>query len=269
MADAEYKRLGCAAEACAGQHKAHGYCLRHYRQMQRGSVKSDAARCEHCGASLEGKIAGSMYCGKRCKTAAWRVKNPVRKDYRPTRCAYWAGYCASCNSPMGGRRARSTCDACQRQVALSAAREAAYATNLAKHKARGLVVRCAECELEFCPLYGVKARTACPCCDPGLNKERKRAAKAKRQKRIKSADSETVWPNKVFKRDNWACRLCGIQTPKTLRGTHEHNAPELDHVLPLARGGSHSYANTQCLCRSCNGWKAARTMEEVLDELAA
>lgn len=225
--------------------------------------------CVICECAFESIVESAMYCSRKCKTLGWRAKNPTRTDYKQTLCAYWTGYCATCNVPMGGRRSRLTCDVCQRQVALSAARVAAYATNLTKHKARGLVVRCTECELEFCPLYGVKARTACSCCDPGLHKERKRAAKAKRHKRIKSADSETVWPNKVFKRDQWKCQLCGIETPKTLRGTHEHNAPELDHVLPLARGGSHSYANTQCLCRSCNGWKAARTMEEVMQALAA
>lgn len=67
----------------------------------------------------------------------------------------------------------------------------------------------------------------------------------------------------VFQRDGWRCRFCGIDTPESLRGTHEHNAPELDHIVPLARGGQHSYDNTQCLCRACNGFKSNRTMAEL------
>jgi 5-methylcytosine-specific restriction endonuclease McrA len=58
-----------------------------------------------------------------------------------------------------------------------------------------------------------------------------------------------------------------VDTPKTLSGTCDRNAPELDHIVPVSRGGLHTYENTQCLCRSCNGWKAARTMEEAVAAL--
>lgn len=36
---------------------------------------------------------------------------------------------------------------------------------------------------------------------------------------------------------------------------------EPDHVVPLARGGAHSAENIQPLCRSCNAWKGARTID--------
>lgn len=42
---------------------------------------------------------------------------------------------------------------------------------------------------------------------------------------------------------------------------------EVDHVVPLSRGGSNSPENLQCLCPSCNGSKWARTHEEFLDYL--
>lgn len=267
MADTEYMRLGCAAEACAGQHKAHGYCLRHYRQWQRGGVKKDAATCAHCGTAMDGKIAGSMYCGATCKRLAWRADNPDRSDEQKL-CAYWAGHCSTCGVAMGGKRAQARCESCKRANELSASREAANAFNLARHKARALVVCCPHCDAEFCPLYGNKARRACPCCEPDFRREQERAHKALRDRRIKATKREAVWPSKVFKRDGWRCQLCGIETPKHLRGTYEHNAPELDHVVPLAGGGEHTYENTQCLCRSCNGWKGSRTMVEALDALA-
>jgi 5-methylcytosine-specific restriction endonuclease McrA len=66
----------------------------------------------------------------------------------------------------------------------------------------------------------------------------------------------TVDPFTVFDRDGWRCRACGTVTPKELRGTIEPNAPELDHVVPLAMGGGHTYKNTQLLCRSCNRLKS-------------
>jgi 5-methylcytosine-specific restriction endonuclease McrA len=73
-----------------------------------------------------------------------------------------------------------------------------------------------------------------------------------------SPGSELVDPFRVFDRDSWRCRRCGVDTPKAKRGTYDDDAPELDHIHPLSKGGAHSYANTQCLCRRCNGAKAAR-----------
>jgi 5-methylcytosine-specific restriction endonuclease McrA len=62
---------------------------------------------------------------------------------------------------------------------------------------------------------------------------------------------------KVFERDGWRCQMCGKATPKYRKGTRYPNAPELDHRTPLALGGPHTYANTQCACRACNAAKGA------------
>ena len=59
----------------------------------------------------------------------------------------------------------------------------------------------------------------------------------------------------VFNRDRWHCKICGVSTPKRLRGSCEPNAPELDHIIPLSLGGAHAYDNVQCACRACNGAK--------------
>jgi len=74
---------------------------------------------------------------------------------------------------------------------------------------------------------------------------------------------ESVDPIKVFDRDGWRCQLCGKKTPKAKRGTYSRNAPELDHIMPLSLGGEHSYRNTQCLCRSCNGSKSNTPMGQL------
>ncbi len=60
------------------------------------------------------------------------------------------------------------------------------------------------------------------------------------------------------KRDGWKCRMCGCDTPRSLRGTTLANAPECDHVIPLSRGGSSTASNMQCLCRRCNALKGSK-----------
>jgi 5-methylcytosine-specific restriction endonuclease McrA len=67
-------------------------------------------------------------------------------------------------------------------------------------------------------------------------------------------------PFAVFERDGWRCQICGRRTPKAQRGKNKSSSPELDHVVPLSKGGLHSMANTQCACRDCNGWKSDRVV---------
>ncbi len=56
---------------------------------------------------------------------------------------------------------------------------------------------------------------------------------------------------KVFRRDGWLCQICGGATDPATRGTTHPDAPELEHIVPLAKGGEHSYANTACAHRHC------------------
>ena len=68
----------------------------------------------------------------------------------------------------------------------------------------------------------------------------------------RSCHVRLVDPIEIFDRDEWCCKVCGIETPQHKRGTYDADAPELDHIVPLVRGGPHTRANLQCACRSCN-----------------
>ena len=85
----------------------------------------------------------------------------------------------------------------------------------------------------------------------GMKMYRKRA-------RLAGAEYEPVDPIKLFERDGWKCQICGIKTPRSLRGSYEDRAPEVDHRLALASGGSHTWDNVQCACRACNMKKGSR-----------
>lgn len=86
---------------------------------------------------------------------------------------------------------------------------------------------------------------------------RSKIAKSRREAKKRGVKAESVNPIKVFDRDGWRCHICKRKTPKELRGTYKPNAPELDHIVPLSLGGDHTYLNTACCCRSCNGKKGA------------
>lgn len=89
----------------------------------------------------------------------------------------------------------------------------------------------------------------------------RRANKAKREARARGAGKcESINPIAVFMAAGWKCQLCGKPTAQRLRGTYHKRAPELDHVRPLSKGGTHTWDNVQCLCRECNGWKSDRVV---------
>ncbi|MCD6574337.1 HNH endonuclease [Candidatus Aerophobetes bacterium] len=58
----------------------------------------------------------------------------------------------------------------------------------------------------------------------------------------------------IYLRDNNTCQYCG----RKLR-TEELN---LDHVIPLSRGGKNTWENVVCSCISCNMRKGNKTLQE-------
>ncbi len=51
----------------------------------------------------------------------------------------------------------------------------------------------------------------------------------------------------VFQRDHYQCQSCGKMQTQT--------ALQVDHIIPIANGGSNDLSNLQTLCRRCNQQK--------------
>jgi 5-methylcytosine-specific restriction enzyme A len=73
------------------------------------------------------------------------------------------------------------------------------------------------------------------------------ASYPERRKRANRAISQQEIRVMVFGRDNYRCRLC--PSGENL---------QVDHIIPVAAGGSNEPDNLQTLCRSCNCSKGAR-----------
>jgi 5-methylcytosine-specific restriction endonuclease McrA len=127
-----------------------------------------------------------------------------------------------------------------------------------------LVISCDGCSVLFCPLYGASNTRLCICCKTDRELQAKRTSRLTRKMRQRCQTVESVNPLKVFDRDKWTCQLCKKKTPKALRGSLDPRAPELDHIMPVSLGGEHSYRNTQCSCRACNGSKSNRPLGQML-----
>ncbi len=64
-------------------------------------------------------------------------------------------------------------------------------------------------------------------------------------------DSERFHDIEIFKRDNWVCGICGERVDRNLVHPHPYSK-NLDHIIPISKGGSHTRMNTQCSHRVCN-----------------
>lgn len=73
----------------------------------------------------------------------------------------------------------------------------------------------------------------------------------------KGATVEAFSHVEVFERDNWTCGICGESVDPELKWPDPLSV-SLDHVVPLALGGDHSRANTQCSHLTCNVRKGAQ-----------
>lgn len=61
----------------------------------------------------------------------------------------------------------------------------------------------------------------------------------------------------VFHRDNWICQLCDGPVDRYLPWPDPYS-PSLDHVVPVSKGGEHTYENTQLAHLRCNIAKGNR-----------
>ena len=60
----------------------------------------------------------------------------------------------------------------------------------------------------------------------------------------------------IFERDGWRCQICHRKTRPNVRRDHPLKR-NLDHIIPVMKGGGHTRLNVQCLCRACNAKKSA------------
>jgi hypothetical protein len=225
------------------------------------------SQCLHCGVWFRRRIGSknSGHTGEYCSLACWHLARSVRararrevlaEARRIERQSRPCTLCGEINSQLPGRNHQACVTARSREAG-----RRDYYQNRRVVKPR----KCSVCEACFNPPVGVPGmhRQCSQSCRDEARRRRKKEYKRKygrsqysRAKR-KGSRVEHVRPLVVLERDKWTCWLCGCSTPQDARGTTRPDAPEIDHVVPLALGGSHTYNNVRCACRACNGVKGA------------
>jgi 5-methylcytosine-specific restriction endonuclease McrA len=211
--------------------------------------------CEHCkkpssrpfgGTNRDGGYA-NRWCSMACRVGAATAIRPL------SFCKVCTSVCGACKHPFVSRRKREFCsDECKPKPG--------WVSTLPESSV------CNRCGVMYRPTSSGGMPSAC-CSDKCRNESEraiKRASGSRRRALLRGVTVERVDPFVVFDRDKWRCQLCGVKTPKATRGSYEDDAPELDHIITLSEGGAHSYLNTQCACRKCNGEKSGASRGQLL-----
>lgn len=109
----------------------------------------------------------------------------------------------------------------------------------------------------------------CLPCRKEIERAGRRAAKDRRRARLRGVRvGAPVWRSRIYQRDGWQCQLCGKAVLRNEKVPHPL-APTLDHIIPLARGGTHEPNNVQLAHFICNSRKSDRGTDQLRLPLAA
>jgi len=108
------------------------------------------------------------------------------------------------------------------------------------------------------------SKTYCAECAKLISKAQGKVSRVKRRHQCEATRIQLIISIDVFMRDKWKCQLCGCDVDE-LGDTNKDNYANLDHVIPLAKGGHHILSNVQTLCRKCNIIKSDKMPEEITE----
>jgi uncharacterized Zn finger protein (UPF0148 family) len=113
-----------------------------------------------------------------------------------------------------------------------------------------------------CPVCGEYTDRQKYCSEECMNKANEKRKETKRRLRLSSQMVDRdITLDMLYERDGGKCWLCGCQCDKDdyTKGDYfiaGNNYPSIDHVIPLAKGGEHSWENVRLAHRRCNSLKA-------------
>ena len=224
----------CDEPGCGKPHRARGLCSAHWKRKYTPVRAYRQVPCYVCGVpTLKTSGRSRTVCSTTCR---WYLQFDLSINV-------WFPTCEWCNELFTSQtaEARWCSSSCQ-----AAAIRKTWPT------CPVIYCTCAECGALFVNPH--EHPTCSVGCADARAKSLKRDAKHRRRVLERGAFVESVSRRYIHERDRWTCHLCGepvdreAVVPAAL-------APTLDHVIPLAAGGTHERANVRTAHYRCNAIK--------------
>lgn len=249
-----------ACPQCGSEVTGHGtkvYCSTRCRRQAERAKRPKDVRCSWCDAELVRADSTRAYsCDMECAHAyrMWRNGNSSkpwpRVSFEVTLTCRDCGETWTRRGNSATMRPQPRCRDCReaerRAKAEARDRERAYRPRFIA----GVCLRCGDAFVMDRQQFDNGNRYCSKQCS-------KRASHDRRRARKRGAYVEDVRRAEVFARDNYTCHICG--KPLAMGETAPHpKSPTIDHLWPLALGGTHEPSNVRAAHFLCNSRRGDR-----------
>jgi hypothetical protein len=217
-------------------------CARCGGQYERGSTGSNASWCAPCCRGYMREYSRTHY-QPRVRTPR-PPRPPIQGPPKPSGPRTAAAQCRWCLATFihDARRPSVTCGGVCSQALDNQCR---------KWRApdRCVIPLCRDCGLGGWVPNGQRKR--CDACQLRFDTWRRNACEARRKSAERSGDGDLTWLRLAL-RDGWACHLCGTKAlGSEVPDLHPLRAT-VDHLVPIAKQGTHTWDNVALAHRRCN-----------------
>lgn len=214
----------CVDINCHRKVQARGMCSTHYSYWHRANNgrtrPAYSKECLHCGLGFHTTTGTTVYCSLIC-----------------------------------AQRARAGWSASKDIVVYAPPAKSAPPVSHVKTKNRLVCGVCKICDSSFVSFY--RDITCSSECQDKYRRAASMEQKHRRRARMRGAFVAPVFRKKVFESDGYRCHICNKMTKKTAVVPHPM-APTIDHLIPLAKGGTHEPINCRTAHFMCNSIKGDR-----------
>ena len=224
------------------------------------AAHSSTLKCSECGETFH-TSARSIKCPtcskierERAKAERGREKRRARMERledmlaRPQTCEW-------CGGEFHAARVQRFCSS-------NCAKRSAY-----RRKQEKDIRICPECGERFTRADGGYRFCSRKCAKKALHRKYRSGNHRHRARQYGVEYEPGITLRKVYEKDGGICYLCGQSTDwDDIRESGEGYAagpsyPTIDHVVPMSKGGSHTWNNVRLACHRCNSCKGADDVE--------
>lgn len=241
---------------CGGSERTGSICANRDCQVALG-YRKPLEPCIHCKRLFTRKNDRIGYCSVACASEAVRTKHGCKRrrgDNTPV------GWCSECGKLIVGMPRRRQCFSCKQGVVRNRYREHARIKRREIHRETWVFqaawCKCNECGKVWWAFERASRRKFCS--ERCSTRELKRSTNNHRKRARKwGVAYETIRLADLMARDSGRCVVCGVKVKRTKK--HNKRRATLGHIVPVSKGGPHTWDNVQLECWQCNTSKGAVT----------
>lgn len=255
----------CLIDDCPGAVVARSLCTTHYGNWRKYGTPLPEVRCVECASLIDGATMRT----KRCAPCAAERTRELEREAA-----------ARARRERKSSAPKRDCPICATDITMRRG-NVKFCSDFCSDRSRGIQLLGPwaerECALEDCSDTFTTFRGSTRCCserhgkrlwnresradgrqqNPAWDDRRRNNYHKRRALRAGSTAGPAFTNADVFERDGWVCGLCDESVSPDAVYPDPLSA-SLDHVVPLSRGGAHSFSNSQLAHLSCNVRKGAR-----------